>query len=117
MKSFVFLLIGGIGLASSVCAQAPDAEQIMRGARMSAALVKTEKGLAGRLRQGFRSIPLHLFLMGGEIQFQFTEGKTTPKIFHMRLGDEKCDLFEIIDGKRRNLEAERMVSPIAGTTC
>jgi hypothetical protein len=96
-------------------AQAPDAEAIMRGARMSSTLVHLEKGLSGKLRQGFRSVPLHLFLMGGEIQFQFTADKQKPQIFHMKLGEEICDLFEIKEGKRFNLTAEQLVAPIAAT--
>ena len=34
---------------------------------------------------------------------QFTEDKQPPAIFHMRLGDEACELMEIVDGKNRAL--------------
>lgn len=102
-------------LVSPAFAQAPDAEAIMKGARMSAALVKLDKGLSGQLRQGFRKVPLTMFLMGKEIQFQFTEDKQKPQIFHMRLGDEACELFEIIDGKTHAFPASKLVSPIANT--
>lgn len=96
-------------------AQAPDAEAIMQGARMSAALVKLDKGLTGQLRQGFRKVPLTMFLLGKEIQFQFTADQQKPEIFHMRLGDEACELFEITEGKKNALPAAKMVAPISNT--
>ena len=102
-------------LAARAHAAQPDAEAIMQGARMATALVKLDKGLSGQLRQGFRKVPLTMFLMGKEIQFQFTEDKQKPQIFHMKLGDEACELLEIVDGKTRTLPAATIVSPIANT--
>lgn len=87
----------------------------MRGARMAAALVKVDKGLSGRLQKGFKKVPLHLFLMGGDIQFHFTKKKGAPEVFHMRLGEKACDLFKIANGKRVYLSAKEMISPIAET--
>lgn len=102
-------------LVSPVLAQAPDAEVIMQGARISAALVQLDKGLSGQLRQGFRKIPLTMFLMGKDIQFQFTEDDQKPHIFHMHLGDDAAELSEIVDGKKRTFPATKLVTPIANT--
>lgn len=95
-------------------AQQPDAETIMRGARVSAALVKVDKGLSGRLQKGFKKIPLNLYLMGGELKFEFTIDKQ-QEVFHMRLGEDSCDLYRIKNGKRVNLSGQELVSPIADT--
>lgn len=100
--------------ATPALAQQPDAESIMRGARMSAALVQVDHGLTGRLQKGFRKIPLQLFLLGGELRFEFTIEKT-PEVFHMRLGEESCSLFRMKNGKRVNLSPDELVSPIADT--
>lgn len=102
-------------LVSSTYAQSHDAETIMQGARMSAALVKLDKGLSGQLRQGFRKVPLTMFLMGKDIQFQFTEDQQKPQIFHMRLGNDACELSEIVEGKTRAFPASKLTSPIAKT--
>ncbi len=96
-------------------AQAPDAKAILEGARMSATLTKLEKGLSGHLRKGNQKTPVTLFLMGKDIQFQFTEKDQPLRIFHMRIGDEAFNLFEIIDGKTVRFPADKIVAPIAGT--
>jgi hypothetical protein len=96
-------------------AQAPDAKAILEGARMSATLTKLEKGLSGHLRKGNQKTPVTLFLMGKDIQFQFTEKNQPLRIFHMRIGDEAFNLFEIIDGKTVRFPADKIVAPIAGT--
>jgi hypothetical protein len=101
-------------LVSPLAAEAPDAEKILAGARLSATLTHLEEGLEGTLNQGTRKIPITLFLKGKDIQFQFTEdGKL--RIFHMRLGDEKFELFEMANGKQMNFPPAKLVEPIAGT--
>lgn len=82
---------------------------------MSATLTKLDDGLQGNLRKGGTKIPVTLFLKGKDIQFQYSEAKNQWRIFHMRIGDENFDLFEIIDGKTLKFPAEKLVSPIAGT--
>ena len=96
-------------------AQQPDAARILEGARVAATLVELEQGLSGKIRQGRTSIPLTLFLKGRNIQFHFQEGKGAPRIFHMRMGDENFDLFEIVGGKTVKFPPEKIVEPIAGT--
>lgn len=95
--------------------QAPTAQQILEGARISATLTKLEDGLSGSLRRGSASTPITLFLKGKDIQFQFSENKGPWRIFHMRIGDEEFNLFEIIDGKTTTFPAAKIVQPIAGT--
>ena len=98
----------------SVHAQSPSAQQILEGARISTTLTKLDEGLNGSLRKGSQ-IPITLFLKGKDIQFQFSENKSPWRIFHMRIGDENFNLFEIIDGKTTEFPAKKIVEPIAGT--
>ena len=113
MKSFTTLFLTAV-LSSHLAAQEPDANAILEGARLAATLTQIDEGLHGSLTQGSKRIPITLFLKGKDIQFQFTEnGKL--RIFHMRLGDEKFELFEIINGKTVNLPRNKLIEPIAGT--
>lgn len=111
---FIRTLFFCAALTSPVHAQEPDANTILAGARLAATLTQIDEGLQGTLTQGGKKIPITLFLKGKDIQFQFTEnGKL--RIFHMRLGDELFQLFEIIDGKTVNFPPAKLVEPIAGT--
>lgn len=113
MKFFYFVLCT-LALASPLTAQVLDADRILAGARLSATLTHLDKGLEGTLNQGSKKIPITLFLKGKDIQFQFTEeGKR--RIFHMRLDDERFQLFEMMDGKQVNFPREKLIQPIAGT--
>lgn len=97
-----------------VAAQQPSAEAIMRGARMSASLTKLDHGLTGTMKQGRTKVPLTLFLMGKDIQFQFTVDKQ-QKIFHLRIRDNSFDLFEVVNGKAQKFPPTKLTTPIAGT--
>jgi len=113
MKSLTTLFLTAV-LSSHLAAQEPDANAILEGARLAATLTQIDEGLQGSLTQGSKRIPITLFLKGKDIQFQFTEnGKL--RIFHMRLGDEKFELFEIIKGKTVNFPRNKLIEPIAGT--
>jgi Outer membrane lipoprotein-sorting protein len=94
-------------------AQDPNASAILEGARMAATLTELEEGLSGNLRKGNRKTPVTLFLKGKDIQFQFDESKDQRRIFHMRIGDENFNLFEMSDGKQKAFPPEKLVSPIA----
>jgi hypothetical protein len=96
-------------------AQQPDAKAIMEAARMSATLTRLDDGLSGTLRKGNSRTPVMLFLKGQNIQFQFSENKGPWQVFHMRIGDEALDLFEMIDGKQKTFAPQKLVTPIAGT--
>ena len=101
--------------ALPVFAQQPDPKAILEGARMSATLTKLDEGLSGNLRKGNQKTPVTLFLKGKDIQFQFSENNGPWRIFHMRIGDEAFNLFEIIDGKTIRFPAEKIVAPIGGS--
>lgn len=110
----VHIVLHTLLLASPLTAQVPDADSILAGARLSATLTHLDQGLEGTLNQGSKKIPITLFLKGKDIQFQFTEnGKL--RIFHMRLDDERFQLFEMMDGKQVNFPREKLIQPIAGT--
>ena len=104
-----------IALISGAQAQQPTAQQILEGARISATLTKLDEGLSGNLRKGGGNTPITLFLKGKDIQFQFSENKSPWRIFHMRIGDENFNLFEIVNGKTTEFPAGKIVEPIAGT--
>ncbi len=104
-------------LVAGAHAQQPDANAILEGARLSATLVQLDpkEPLRGNLSKGGRKTPIALFLNGKNIQFQFNEGKDAWRVFHMRLADDKYDLFEMVGGKTTNFPAAKLVEPIAGT--
>ncbi len=110
-KSFVLAL----AMVSSAGAQAPNAQQILEGARIAASLTKLDDGLNGNLHKGNASVPITLFLKGKDIQFQFSENKGPWRVFHMNIGDENFKMFEIVDGKNKDIPAAKIVEPIAGT--
>jgi len=114
MKFFQFLFVAAILLSPLANAQAPDANRILEGARLSAALTKLDEGLQGNLSHNGRKIPITIFLKGKNIQFQFLEnGKW--RVFHLRLNDDKYDLFEIVDGKTIDFPRNKLTESIAGT--
>ncbi|MFD2256394.1 outer membrane lipoprotein-sorting protein [Luteolibacter algae] len=109
-----------IGLAASLTIlsaslKAQDPQKILEGARLAATLTEIQEGLQGTLSKSGRKTPITLFLRGKNIQFQFTEKGQPLRIFHMRLSDDKFDLFEIINGKTVNFDRNKLVEPIAGT--
>lgn len=103
-------------MVSCAHAQQPDPNAILQGARMAATLTQLDKSepLNGTLTKDGRKTPIALFLDGKNIQFQFNENNTW-RIFHMRLADEKYDLFEIVNGKTQNFPPDKLIEPIAGT--
>ena len=118
MKRLTTALILALGTAAistlPLRAQAPDPQRILEGARLSATLVEMKEGLKGNLIQGGKKVPIVIFLKGKNIQFQFLEDNKW-RVFHMRLSDDKYDLFEIIDGKTIDFPRAKLVESIAGT--
>ncbi len=116
-KSILPAAAVAMSLVSAMHAQAqqPTAQQILEGARISATLTKLDEGLSGNLKKSGSNIPITLFLKGKDIQFQFSEKKNDWRIFHMRIGDENFNLFEIINGKTTEFPAKKIVDPLAGT--
>lgn len=101
--------------SATALAQQPSAQQIIEGARMSATLTQLDEGLSGNLKKSGTNIPITLFLKGKDIQFQFSENKDAWRIFHMRIGEQNFNLFEIINGKTTAFPPSKIVQPIAGT--
>ncbi|MEK6230459.1 MAG: outer membrane lipoprotein-sorting protein [Luteolibacter sp.] len=114
MKSLTTAILAAVAIIAPLKAQAPDPQQILEGARLSATLVEMKEGLKGNLVQGRNKVPITIFLKGKNIQFQFFENKKW-RVFHMRLSDDKYELFEIIGGKTINFPREKLVESIAGT--
>lgn len=101
--------------ATPAKAQAPDPQRIIEGARLAATLTELDGPLEGSLTSGGKRIPIALFLKGQDIQFQYAENRNDWNVFHMRLGDDKFELFRMIDGRQVNFPREQLVDPIAGT--
>lgn len=114
MKLLYSLTAAAILALPSVSAQAPNPDRILEGARLSAALTKLDEGLQGNLSHNGRKIPITIFLKGKNIQFQFLENNKW-RVFHLRLNDEKYDLFEIVNGKTIDFPRNKLTESIAGT--
>lgn len=113
--NFKSIAAGLFLLAGIAAARDPDAKTILEGARMASTLTKLDEGLSGNLRKGRDKTPVTLFLKGRDIQFQFSENNGPWQVFHMRIGDEEFNLFEINDGKTKAFPPGKLVEPIAGT--
>jgi Outer membrane lipoprotein-sorting protein len=114
-KSILSSTTVALALVGTAFAQQPSAQQILEGARISATLTKLDEGLSGNLKKNGANIPITLFLKGKDIQFQFSENKGPWRIFHMRIGDENFNLFEILNGKTTEFPTKKISEPIAGT--
>ena len=109
MKNGWILSLLAAGLAA-VPALGQDAEQLMERARIAATLQQTD--LHGEISKGRTKLSIALFLRGENIQFTTGQGEER---FHMRLGDDQFDLFEIVGGKQRTFPSARLSESIAGT--
>jgi hypothetical protein len=96
-------------------AQQPDANALLAGARVSAALIKLDEGLKGAMRKGGRKVDLMLFLQGKDIQFQFSESKGAWEVFHMRIGEDNVGLWETVNNKPVEFPAKKLTDPIKDT--
>jgi hypothetical protein len=94
-------------------AQDPDPKAILEGARLSASLTQLDDGLVGTLQKGNQKTPITLFLKGKDIQFQYSENGQPWRIFHVRLGDQRFQLFEFVAGKQQEFPPNKLGSPIA----
>ncbi|MGB1130093.1 MAG: outer membrane lipoprotein-sorting protein [Haloferula sp.] len=105
-----YLMVVGFvaGLLGSVRAQ--DAAQLLERARLATTL--QESDLTGTIRKGRQKTAVSLFLRGKNIQFTTNDG---AERFHMRLGDEKIQLLEIINGKTQPFADKKLRQPIAGS--
>lgn len=108
MKHLLPLFVIALG-AFPVFAQ--TAEEIMRSVRQVTTL-QEEQNLHGSLRKGGKKTPLSLFLRGKNIQFALDGGKER---FHLRLEENRQDLFELVGGKTKKFPVRKISQPIADT--
>lgn len=99
-------------LCSSHVSADEKADRILDGVRHSATL--QQSNLTGKLRKRGDRVPIALFLRGENIQFQFFKNKQWQK-FHMRLKQNKFDLFEFVNGKSVRFPNAKLSQPIMGT--
>lgn len=90
---------------------ATNAEQIIGGAKMVAALQQAD--LEGTMSRDRDKVPVALFLRNKDIQFQYWQADAWQK-FHLRMNDDLCELFEMIDDKQAKFPLSRLATPIAG---
>jgi hypothetical protein len=92
-------------------AQQPDAAAMIRNIRLSATLQQVD--LTGAIRKDRQPpIPVNFFVRDKNMQFRLGSGER----FHIRLGDEKCELLTLNDqGKTAVFPAARLVEPVAGS--
>jgi hypothetical protein len=102
------------GNSALLADKVPPADEILKTARLAATL--QQQDLTGQIRKEGLKFPVGLFLRGENIQLSYTQPKTSRAIrFHMRLGDDRCDLFEIEDGKTRPFPPAKLEKAIEGT--
>jgi hypothetical protein len=112
MKIGILLVAASMSLPAM--GQQPAAEEILRAARHVAAL--QEQDLGGHLIKNGVKTQVQLFLRKGNIQFQFYDGgKKAWVVFHMRLQQNRFDLFEIRGGKTIEFPPEKLKEAIMGT--
>jgi hypothetical protein len=92
-----------------------DASQIIERARIAATLQNND--LEGSLdKRGGGKSSVMLFLKGKNIQFQYSTKGKPWEIFHMRLGKDQYDLFEVEQsGKTTRFPDKKLSDPVAGT--
>jgi hypothetical protein len=114
MKTIAALFFATAAVAP-LHAQQPDADAMVRSIRLSATLQQMElKGVVRKQEQSAKeALPVHLFVKGNNMQFHL--GNEKP--FHIRMGDEKADLMEILDakGSTRPFPTSRLAESVAGT--
>lgn len=104
---FVFCLLA----AAPLHAAQPDAAAMIRGIRLSATLQQID--LNGAIRKDGRPpTPVQFFVREQNMQFRLGSGER----FHVRLGDEKCELLSLDDqGRTSVFPPARLVQPVAGS--
>lgn len=95
---------------SALVAQAQDAAEMIRQVRLAATLQQSD--LQGSIRKDNERRPLTLFLRNENIQFDLGNNER----FHIRMGDEKCDLLQLDDkGNTKAFPEAKLVQAISGT--
>jgi len=90
-------------------AQAPDPNDLIRRIRLSATVQDFD--LNGVIRKD-KKVPISLFVRDENMQFLLGDGER----FHIRLGDEKCELLTLDPANKTTLfPVSKLATPIAGT--
>ena len=111
MKHLSILFAAAACISGTV---AQDASQIIERARIAATLQNND--LQGNLeKKGGDKADVMLFLKGKNIQFQYSIKGRPWDIFHMRLGKDQYDLFEIEGGKTTRFPDSKLADSVAGT--
>ncbi|MDA7891469.1 outer membrane lipoprotein-sorting protein [Akkermansiaceae bacterium] len=105
IPAFIFSIV------LSSLAQAQTAKEIMESVRQVAVLQK-EQILTGVIRKGVKKTPLNLFLKGKDIQFTLNDG---TEGFHLRLEDDKQELWDITNGKAKKFPVSKIGASVANT--
>ena len=114
LKFLSALVFGSLLLGSvSATAQGVDAARLLQDIRFSAALQNHD--LQGQVRKGRTRMPLTLFMREENIQFHFTGADGKANRFHVRLGEDDIDLFEIRGGKTLRFPGSKLGQAIGGT--
>tara|TARA_B100001093_G_C26707412_1_gene961874 strand:+ start:57 stop:794 length:738 start_codon:yes stop_codon:yes gene_type:complete len=114
---FAFLLAGVFALGAATAPgrdEAPNADALLKTARFVTTL--QQQDLKGYIRKGETKFPVGLYLRGQDIQLSYTrprEGKDVR--FHMRLGENRYDLFELANGKTVRFPEEKLGQSIEET--
>ena len=94
--------------------EAPNADALLKTARFVTTL--QHQDLKGYIRKGETKFPVGLYLRGQDIQLSYTRPNKGQDIrFHMRLGENRYDLFELADGKTIRFPEEKLGEPIEKT--
>ena len=114
-SAFLLVCVFALG-AFSVDAQegAPNADALLKTARFVTTL--QHQDLKGYIRKGETKFPVGLYLRGQDIQLSYTRPNKGKDIrFHMRLGENRYDLFELADGKTVRFPEKKLGEPIEKT--
>ncbi len=110
MKTIAALLLAAA--VAPLHAQQPDAAAMVRSIRLSATLQQMD--LIGSVeKDGGPKFGVNLFVRENNMQFQLGNAER----FHIRMGDEKAELLNVIDNKgtTRPFPVSKLPQPIAGT--
>lgn len=111
-KALIALCVCAGTLAGPAVKADEAAERVLATARYVSTL--QHQDLHGDLTKDGKKMPISLFLRGNDIQFHYTiDGKANR--FHMRLQNDKFDLFEIKNGNTSEFSDAKMSERINGT--
>lgn len=106
----LFVCLAGILWIPQVSADTPDAQAILRQARINQ--ISQEARLTARLRGKGRPVPFEIRLENGEVRYLFSE---PDEEIVLRLGDERTELLVRKDGKESPVEGAAGAQSVRGS--